>query len=75
MTGAQAPEGVYVAKAGGNAIDAAIAALFTLSVVEAMMVGVLGGGIAHIRLANGTHHVLDGMSTAPLATGPTVYKP
>ncbi|WP_095205250.1 gamma-glutamyltransferase [Mesorhizobium carmichaelinearum] len=67
--------GAEMLAAGGNAIDAAIAALFTLSVVEAMMVGVLGGGIAHIRLANGTHHVLDGMSTAPLATGPTVYTP
>lgn len=67
--------GAEMLAAGGNAIDAAIAALFTLSVVEAMMVGVLGGGIAHIRLANGTHHVLDGMSTAPLAIGPTVYTP
>lgn len=67
--------GAEMLAAGGNAIDAAIAALFTLSVVEAMMVGVLGGGIAHIRLANGTHLVLDGMSTAPLATGPTTYTP
>ncbi|MER9470660.1 gamma-glutamyltransferase [Mesorhizobium sp. M0482] len=67
--------GAEMLAAGGNAIDAAIAALFTLSVVEAMMVGVLGGGMAHIRLANGTHHVLDGMSIAPLATGPTTYTP
>jgi gamma-glutamyltranspeptidase/glutathione hydrolase len=61
--------------AGGNAIDAAIAAFFTLTVVEPMMVGILGGGMAHLRLANGTHLVIDGQSTAPLATGPTTYSP
>ena len=61
--------------AGGNAIDAAIAALFTLTVVEPMMVGILGGGMAHIRLADGSHTVIDGQSTAPGATGPTTYTP
>jgi gamma-glutamyltranspeptidase / glutathione hydrolase len=60
---------------GGNAIDAAIAAFFTLTVVEPMMVGVLGGGIAHIRTADGRHHVIDGQSTAPLATGSTTFTP
>lgn len=67
--------GAEMLAAGGNAIDAAIAAFFTLSVVEPMMVGILGGGMAHIRLADGTHVVLDGQSTAPLATGPTTYTP
>ena len=62
--------GAEMLAAGGNAIDAAIAAFFTLSVVEPMMVGVLGGGMAHIRLADGTHTVIDGQSTAPLATAP-----
>src|SRR5580692_5386493 len=67
--------GAEMLAAGGNAIDAAIAALFTLTVVEPMMVGILGGGMAHIRLADGTHSVIDGQSTAPLATGPTIYTP
>jgi gamma-glutamyltranspeptidase/glutathione hydrolase len=53
--------------AGGNAVDAAVAALFALSVVEPMMVGPLGGGLAHIRMADGRTTVLDGLSTAPAA--------
>jgi gamma-glutamyltranspeptidase / glutathione hydrolase len=67
--------GAEMLAAGGNAIDAAIAAFFTLTVVEPMMVGVLGGGIAHVRTADGEHHVIDGQSTAPLATGPTTFTP
>src|SRR5687767_5073007 len=67
--------GIEMLAAGGNAIDAAIAALFTLNVVEPMMVGLFGGGLMHIRLAEGKHLVLDGMSTAPAASGPDCYKP
>src|SRR5882672_11933349 len=65
--------GAEMLAAGGNAIDAAIAAFFTLTVVKPMMVGILGGGMAHIRLADGTQTVIDGQSMAPLATGPTTY--
>jgi gamma-glutamyltranspeptidase/glutathione hydrolase len=65
--------GAEILAAGGNAIDAAIAAFFTLTVVEPMMVGMLGGGMAHIRLSDGTHTIIDNQSTAPAATGPTTY--
>jgi gamma-glutamyltranspeptidase/glutathione hydrolase len=67
--------GAEMLAAGGNAIDAAIAAFFTLTVVEPMMVGILGGGMAHIRLADGSHNVIDGQSMAPLATSPTTFTP
>ncbi|BBK43988.1 gamma-glutamyltranspeptidase [Allostella vacuolata] len=60
---------------GGNAVDAAVAALFTLSVVEPMMVGIFGGGTALMRLADGRETVLDGLSTAPAASRPDSYRP
>src|SRR5262244_3661023 len=67
--------GAEMLASGGNAIDAAIATLFTLTVVEPMMVGIIGGGMAHIRLADGTHHLIDGQSTVPLAVRPDNYRP
>lgn len=67
--------GAEMLAAGGNAVDAAIAALFTLTVVEPMMVGIFGGGVAHIRMKDGEHVVLDGLSAAPLAATPDLYDP
>ena len=60
--------------AGGNAVDAAISSLFALTVVEPMMVGVLGGGLCHLRLADGRHTILDGLSTAPGRATPDMYR-
>ncbi|MDP6136065.1 MAG: gamma-glutamyltransferase [Arenicellales bacterium] len=66
--------GATVLLEGGNAIDACVATLFALTVVEPMMVGLLGGGIAHIRLESGRHIIIDGLSTAPSRASETMYQ-
>jgi len=67
--------GAEMLAAGGNAVDAAVAALFTLTVVEPMMVGILGGGFANIRLPDGTQTILEGQGRCPQAVGPTTFTP
>ncbi|MCA3362731.1 MAG: gamma-glutamyltransferase [Roseomonas sp.] len=67
--------GAEMLAAGGNAVDGAIAALFALTVVEPMMVGILGGGMAHLRLPDGRHTVIDGLSTAPAAARADMFAP
>lgn len=67
--------GAGVLLEGGNAIDAAIASLFVLTVVEPMMVGILGGGIAHLRDADGRHLIIDSLGCAPAAAHETMYTP
>src|ERR1700740_2872461 len=65
--------GSGILAAGGKGIDAAIAPLFTLTVVEPMMVGIIGGGMAHVRLADGSHRFIDGQSTVPSAVRRDTY--
>jgi gamma-glutamyltranspeptidase/glutathione hydrolase len=67
--------GMEMLAAGGNAIDAAVAAQFALTVVEPMMVGLIGGTTMHVRLADGSHTIIDGMSAVPRAGHPTMYRP
>ncbi len=67
--------GAEMLAAGGNAVDAAIATLFALTAAEPMMVGIVGGGTGHLRLASGEHVVIDGMATVPRNGSPTMYRP
>ena len=67
--------GMQMLAGGGNAFDAAIASLFALTVVEPQMVGIVGGGLCHIRFADGKHTVIDGQARAPLASSPDCFQP
>lgn len=65
--------GLDVLKAGGNAIDAAVAAGLTLGVVDGHNSGIGGGAFMLIRRANGEFVALDGREMAPAAAGRDMY--
>ena len=67
--------GAEILTAGGNAIDAAVATLFALSVVEPMKMGIYGAGFMNIRLANGERFVIDNYSQAPMAATMDLFTP
>ena len=67
--------GLEMLAMGGNAVDAAIASVFALSVVEPMMVGPFGGGYINLRKADGTSLCIDNYTLAPAAATPDMYRP
>jgi gamma-glutamyltranspeptidase/glutathione hydrolase len=60
-------------KAGGNAVDAAVAAAGVLGVTEPFSCGIGGGGFMVIRTAHGKVTTIDGRETAPEAMTPTSF--
>lgn len=67
--------GIAVLEAGGNAVDAAVAAGFAVGVVEPFNSGL--GGIAvmvYYEAATGKTHVIDGTGTLPAATRPDQFR-
>ena len=59
---------------GGSAADAAVAAAFTLSVVEPMMIGPLGAGYIIHRDADGECLMIDNYTTAPARATEEMYE-
>src|SRR5579884_1774447 len=66
--------GVEMMKAGGNAIDAAVATGFALAVVHPEAGNLGGGGFMLLRLANGEVHFLDFREKAPGKASATMYQ-
>lgn len=66
--------GAAILAAGGNAIDAAVAAALALGVVEPQSSGIGGGSFTLIHLAaSGETLVIDGRETAPAAATPLLF--
>jgi gamma-glutamyltranspeptidase/glutathione hydrolase len=62
-----------VVERGGNAIDAAIAAAFTLGVVDGHNSGIGGGCFILVRLADGQILAIDGREMAPAAASRDMF--
>ena len=77
MVSAPQPEaveaGLDILRDGGNVVDAAIGAALVQTAVDPQMCGIAGFGSCHIRLADGTHTLIDFHGRAPAATRPDMW--
>ena len=65
--------GVEVLKAGGNAVDAAVATGFALAVVHPIAGNVGGGGFLLLRTSDGNSTFIDFREQAPIASTANMY--
>ncbi|HWG37496.1 MAG TPA: gamma-glutamyltransferase [Terriglobales bacterium] len=66
--------GVEIMKAGGNAVDAAVAVGFALAVTHSSAGNLGGGGFMLVRSADGQSYFLDFREEAPGKASPTMYQ-
>jgi gamma-glutamyltranspeptidase / glutathione hydrolase len=65
--------GVEIMRAGGNAVDAAVATGFALAVVHPAAGNLGGGGFMLVRMADGKTHFIDFREEAPAAATANMY--
>jgi gamma-glutamyltranspeptidase / glutathione hydrolase len=65
--------GAEILKAGGNAVDSAIACALVQGVVDPMMCGIAGFGSCGIAIRGGFHGYIDFHAPAPLAVRPDMW--
>ncbi len=65
--------GVAILKAGGNAVDAAVAVGYALAVVDPCCGNIGGGGFMLLHLASGSNVFLDFREKAPLRASANMY--
>ncbi|MGB3720725.1 MAG: gamma-glutamyltransferase [Proteobacteria bacterium] len=69
-----AETGIEILKAGGNAVDAAIACAMAQTVVDPLMCGIAGFGSMAIYIPErGVHEYIDFHAPAPLAASPEMW--
>ena len=67
--------GLEMLAMGGNAMDAAVASAFALTVVEPMMIGIFGAGFINYYDASSNEFVnIDNYAVAPRAATPDMYE-